>query len=248
MKNLLVFCSLGALSFASFVAWTSKAYGASIISAPVSSVAAEAALGLNFVPVKLDWTPSSGGSEFMRYELQQSVNDRPFTAVDLTDKKNTFQIMNLVLNAAYKFRVRGFSANVTASEWVEGPVFRPVIDSESAATVHYIGAWVRVPAGAPRNWGAADKFARIASVVGAAATYTFSSPAVAWVASTGPTKGLADVFIDGTKAATVDLFSADSQFGRIVFASGQLKTGVEHKLEIKVRSEQVEVFGFVHLN
>jgi hypothetical protein len=71
---------------------------------------------------------------------------------------------------------------------------------------------------------------------------------VGWVAAVGPTRGRADVFIDGRLAATVDLWAAESGDARVVFErSWPLRES--HTIRVVVRGTsghpRVDVDGFV---
>jgi hypothetical protein len=47
---------------------------------------------------------------------------------------------------------------------------------------------------------------------------TFTGRSVAWVARTGPNRGVATVYVNGTKFATVDLYSPAYGNQRVVWA------------------------------
>jgi hypothetical protein len=77
---------------------------------------------------------------------------------------------------------------------------------------------------------------------------------VAWVASTGANRGKAEVWIDGSKVATVDLYAATAQPRKMVFTKSW-STSASHTLEVRVlgtkntssSGKRVDVDAFVVL-
>ena len=65
----------------------------------------------------------------------------------------------------------------------------------------------------------------------AAATFTFTGRAVAWIAPRGAALGKAKVYLDGKYVATVDLKTASAQNQRVVFAYSWTASK-SHKMQI----------------
>ena len=68
---------------------------------------------------------------------------------------------------------------------------------------------------------------------GARARYDFKGRQIAWVAETGPTRGVANVYLDGVKVESIDLWSDTAQARKIVFTR-TWATETVHALEIRV--------------
>jgi hypothetical protein len=68
---------------------------------------------------------------------------------------------------------------------------------------------------------------------GAEARLDFAGRSVAWVATKGPNRGKAEVWVDGRKQKTVDLYSPSSEPRKMVFAKSWATSG-EHTLRIRV--------------
>ncbi len=79
----------------------------------------------------------------------------------------------------------------------------------------------------------------------------FTGTNVAWVAPKGPTMGRAEVYLDGRRVATVDLYSSGALSRRVVYAANGLSAGGTHTLQIKVlgtaNRSRVDVDAFVVL-
>ena len=70
----------------------------------------------------------------------------------------------------------------------------------------------------------------------ASASHTFTGREVAWIGSLGPNRGRAKVYIDGSLAATVDLYAATHRHRRVLFSADWESAGV-HTIKVKVISK-----------
>lgn len=82
---------------------------------------------------------------------------------------------------------------------------------ETSTAMAYVGSWSRGSHSALS--GGSHAFASTA----ATASLTFDGTSVRWIATKGPNYGLAEVWIDGSKAATVDLYSTTRAYQQAVF-------------------------------
>jgi len=99
---------------------------------------------------------------------------------------------------------------------------------ETSKSIAYKGSW-RL---ARHSAYAGDKV-RYATKAGATATVTFTGTKVTWYAPAGPTRGKAQVWIDGTYVKTVDLHRR-SFTARVAAFKTSWKTAGAHRLTIKV--------------
>ena len=70
-----------------------------------------------------------------------------------------------------------------------------------------------------------------AKVAGNSAALSFSSTGVKWVARTGPSLGIAKVYLDGSHVATVDQYSGSQKFQQTLYSNSALGKGT-HTLEV----------------
>jgi hypothetical protein len=94
--------------------------------------------------------------------------------------------------------------------------------------IAYSGRWERA-----RHVGYADHYVRYAEVSGATATYPFYAKSIAWIGPVGPTRGKAQVSIDGKVVATVDLHRSSFTPRVTIFSKSFSRVG-NHTLRIKV--------------
>jgi hypothetical protein len=91
-------------------------------------------------------------------------------------------------------------------------------------------------------------------VLGASASHTFTGRQVAWIASRGPNRGRAKVFVDGALAATVDLHAGSMRHRQVAFVARWEDAG-PHSIVVKVISKgsassgsRVDADAFITLN
>jgi hypothetical protein len=85
---------------------------------------------------------------------------------------------------------------------------------------------------------------------GAWAKFTFTGSSVAWVAAMGPSRGAADVYVDGVYKGKVGLYSSTYKARQIVFAYNWAGNG-SHTIKIVARGTsghpRVDIDAFVRL-
>jgi hypothetical protein len=99
---------------------------------------------------------------------------------------------------------------------------------ETGAAITYTGAWTQANLS-----GAFGGKVKHASASGRRATFTFEGTSIAWVSTMAANRGKADVWLDGTKVATIDLYQSSQNTRKIVWDRDGLAPG-SHTLEIRV--------------
>lgn len=100
--------------------------------------------------------------------------------------------------------------------------------NELSTSIDYGGQWRLA-----RHTGYGGDVVRYAVSTGASATLTFTGRRVAWNGPTGPTRGKAKVYVDGTHVRTVDLRRGSYDARATLFRTGW-KTSGKHTLTIVV--------------
>ena len=95
--------------------------------------------------------------------------------------------------------------------------------------VSYNGGWTRVDSAADFAGGSAVRSADS----GAQVLYTFNGSAVHWIGYRGPASGIADVYLDGMRVATVDTYGTLPQSHVVLYSADGLTPG-SHTLAIQV--------------
>ncbi len=150
----------------------------------------------------------------------------------------------LPLNKTRRYRAMAGEASFPAGgAFAYGPGFQPRLAQESS--VAFSGSWTAVDS--KKYWGGK---ARYATARGAAATYSFTGSSVGWLSLKGPTRGAAQVYVDGALVKTVDLRASELKPRRVVFAHSWPSAG-RHTIRVVVLGTsgrpRVDVDGFVTL-
>ena len=218
---------------------------------PARGFVAGSTLGTTAVPILLSWSATDVGSGLAAYQLQQSVNGGAYADVSLPSGTTTVLTVTLDPNKTYQYRARAQDKVGNWSEWVPGPSFTLATVQENGSGVAYpAGKWTRATLS-----GAYGGYVKYASASGARAQFAFTGDEVAWVSTKSANRGKAEVWLDGVKVATVDLYSATSQARRVVFSKGGLDPTKSHTLEVRVlgtknaasSGKRVDVDAFVAL-
>jgi hypothetical protein len=130
--------------------------------------------------------------------------------------------------AAHRYRVTAIDGRGTQSASVLGPPAILEARQEAHASIAYTGTWQ--PQSNVVFFGGSARFASGAS---ARATLSFTGTSVAWVTSRGPSRGLVQIWLDGAKSATLDLYTPTQRNRQIMFARNGL-TNSAHTLQIRV--------------
>jgi hypothetical protein len=144
-------------------------------------------------------TWSGGGAA--SFQAQVSRNGGPFTAVRLPRADATRAQYAMRSGNRYRFRVRAVDAAGNLSAWTTVAV-RPSVLQQGSDRVRYAGRWAR-----PTVTASGDRF-RATSNRGASATLRTRARTVQVVAPTGPGFGRAELWLNGRRLRTVDLYSA----------------------------------------
>ena len=96
----------------------------------------------------------------------------------------------------------------------------PVVSQlqENDADVSYSAGWTQ--GDRSRSWSAWT--AAVATAPGAQATLPFNGTGISWIGYRGPDAGIARVYIDGSVAGQVDLYSPEVRVQSVVFSSAPL--------------------------
>ncbi len=198
------------------------------------------------ITLRVPWSGTDATSGIARYELLQSTDGGAWTVVSTTLTAPTAD-RSLSSLHTYRFRVRAVDKAGNVGAWVFGTPFWLARYSEFNSAITYSGSWTTVSDPAA-YWGGA---AKRSGTAGAQATLSFTGRAAAWVARTGPNRGVATVSVNGTKVATVDLYAPTYGNQRVVWARNW-STSAARTVSIRVDGTPgrplVDVDAFVAAN
>jgi hypothetical protein len=184
-------------------------------------------LGTSAVPVVITWNGTDDVG-VTGYQLQRSTNGGAFSNVALGSATAKTKTLNLAPgNNSYQFRVQARDAQGNVSGFVAGPVFKVTAVQENAASLSYTGSWPRVVLS-----GAFGGQVTHNSTAGSKVTHSFTGTSISWISTKGANRGKADVYLDGAKVATIDLYAASTQTRMTVFFRNNLAPGT-HTIEVR---------------
>jgi hypothetical protein len=197
---------------------------------PAQSLPSGTTLGTSTVPVKLAWSATDNDSGVARYEVQQSTDGGPFTDVALASATQTSATLNLDPAKTYRFQVRAQDVAGNWSGWKQASAFKVNLLQEIDGQIVYAGTWTPVSLS-----GASGGGVNHASAAGASAKLTFAGgSSVAWVAPKGADRGVAEVWVDGAKVKSADLYASSAQPRKMIYAKSQMNPLVSHSIEVRV--------------
>ena len=213
------------------------------ISAPSSAVDKPGTIG-GSIPIRIRWAASDGGSGIAGYDVAQSTDGQAFSTVGSSLTAASL-VRSLRPSHSYRYRTRAIDRAGNVSDWMYGPTFQLSLVQESNSTVAYRDTWRSASSVAYSG-----RRARYATAAGATVTLRMTGRSFAWVASTGPTRGSARVYVNGKFVGSVNLNSASNSARQIVF-SMRWSTANARTILIRVngtrRHPRVDLDAFITL-
>jgi hypothetical protein len=213
--------------------------------APSHRLISGVAISSGRATARLTWSGTDAASGVAGYMLEQQTDGGPWVTVSPSITSTTIDRL-LTPQHRYRFRVTPVDAAGNTGAPATGPTFTVSRFSENNSDVKYSGSWKT-----SKNavfWGGA---ARKSLSAGAKASLRFIGRSVAWVARTGPDRGKATVYVNGTRLATIDLYAPTYQRQRVVWA-GSWSSAASRLVTIKVSGTsgrpRVDLDAFVTTN
>jgi len=175
------------------------------------------------LPVRVKWAAVSNAQ---RYDLQVSRDGGPWTALALASNTQTKLNTSAWPGSIYRYRLR-VKKGGSWGPWLLGPpsVATPSFADNAALS----GTWT--------SYTSAKTYSEVplySTQPGARATLDFNGRSVSWIATRGPKRGKARVFVDGVLITTVDLYAASNRFRWVAFSRSWPAAG-NHQIRIEVR-------------
>jgi hypothetical protein len=157
-------------------------------------------------------------------QLQVSRNGGTWKAVTLPSATATSVLLDLLPSGTYRFRARAWDRVGNRSSWSTGPVLKPRLSQQTAAT---IGTnWTTISS-ANLSGGSALS----TDAPGSWVSLSFTGRGISLIGSIGPGHGLAQIRIDGVLVQTIDLNAVSATDRKIIF-SRALSTAGPHTLKV----------------
>jgi len=174
------------------------------------------------VPAVVKWTRVSDATQ---YELQASRDGEPWSLV--ARKAGLKHKLAVWPSALYRFRVRAMVGGRWRA-WRTSYAYTATPEMGNDTHAVLTGAWQFETIS-----NAYSEKTSFSTQPGASARLDFHGRSVSWIASRGPTRGQARVYIDGRLVATIDLHASSLQHRRTVYRKSWANPG-NHRIEIVV--------------
>ena len=188
------------------------------------------------------WNSSDSGSGAARYTIQRRVDGGSWSTLATGVTTRSYDV-TLVRTHDYQFRVRAIDVDGNIGSFTTGPVFQSrIYQQTSGAFVYSKSGWAT---------STADVFSggttRRSTGPASSARFMATGRSFAWITTTGPTRGVAQVYVNGVLVATVDLYSPTTTY-RVQAWSRSYAANVTRTIRIAVQSpERVDLDAFAVL-
>lgn len=185
-----------------------------VVTTPAVRLSTSSGVPTSGVPAVVIWSLASSDDPLSRYQLQVKVDNGAFSSRTLSSAKARLYRTTLSSGHEYTFRVRAVDTAGRYGAWkTVGPKQGSAV-SDASSAVRWAGSWSLAAhssyLGRKAHWTKSN---------GATSRLTFNGSSIAWVGPVGPTRGKANVYIDGKYIKTVDLRASTFRARRIVFAT-----------------------------
>jgi hypothetical protein len=177
------------------------------------------------VVATLGWSPIAIANA---YQVQVQRDGGAWSTAKLPTPLTRAISVRLASGHGYRARLRVRTPPSWVSAWATTATFSPRRIEETSKALTWTGRWSTASGG-----GASGGHSRTSTRAGATATLAFTGRAIAWAAPTGPTRGAARVYVDGTYRGTVNLHRTSFAGRQLVFRAAWTSSGV-HTLRIVV--------------
>jgi hypothetical protein len=202
--------------------------GAPVVKAPTAAITAGASIGQNgLVHTTFSWS-ATDASGIAAYAVKLSTNGGAWTNISLASATSTSIALLLTAGSKYRLTVAARDGAGNWSGWSNGAAFTVGRYGENHSAVTYSGRWEA------RSWTSAlGGSLNVSGTAGAYGCFRFNARNVAWLGTMDTNRGVATVWLDGTKIATLDLYSATVR-ARTVLLSRTVDPSVTHNLCVQV--------------
>jgi hypothetical protein len=177
------------------------------------------------VTLKLKWDASS--TDNVTYQLQYSQDSGTWTPVTLGSPTDLTANVSVAPGHYYRFRLRATDSSNNVGDWATTANRKLARSQETAAALSYTGTW----SSAVYLAGASKSYVKKVSAAGNNVSLTFTGTYVGFVSTVGTNRGKVEVWLDGSKVDTVDLYASTTRAGRVVWSMDV--TAATHTVEVR---------------
>jgi len=201
-------------------------------------------LGGSSVAGQAAWPAASdAGSGVLAYQYRWRVDGTLGRAAGIGAASTRAVNRSLATGHAYALLVRTQDRAGNWSGWTESAAFTPSFSQDTSPTLQRTGRWHLY-----RHSGLSGGTSLYSTRRGASVTRSFTGRAVALVVSKGPSRGKAQVWVDGSLAGTINTHATTNQH-RVLAYTGRWATAGRHTIRVVVlgtaNRPRIDVDAFV---
>ena len=191
---------------------------------------------------RVTWSASDSGSGVKQYTVQRRVDGGSWSTLATGLTTAAFNV-TLSRTHDYAFRVRAIDKEGNVGTFANSATFEARLYQQTSSAFAYGGSWAT---------STADVFSggstRRSTTSGSSTRFTATGRSFAWITTTGPTRGKAKIYVNGTLVATIDLFSATTTY-RVQAWTRSYSSSVSKTIRIVVSGsgERVDLDAFAVL-
>ncbi|HEX5826001.1 MAG TPA: choice-of-anchor Q domain-containing protein [Candidatus Limnocylindrales bacterium] len=197
------------------------------VTAPTVALRASTSLSGTSMRATVRWSGAdTDGSGIRRYQLQQSVNGGSFSTISST-LTGTARSVTLANGSNYIFRVRAVDKDGNAGDYQTAIVVKPRLTQNTSSSIVYNGSWAT---GTSSSFsGGSVKYVTTAN--NQFARFEFTGSSIAFITTTGPTRGVVNIRLDGSYVGKLDMYSSTTKYRQVLYARSWPTAG-NHVIEI----------------
>jgi hypothetical protein len=204
-----------------------------VAAAPVASLVRGTRATQAGVPLRLSWAPATDQSPIARYEVGEvgaagadGTAEPTVVASTAGTIRTATRTIPFATPRAWAVRATDRPGNV--GSWAAAAPSRVFVVQESSSVVRRSTGWTGY-----LSTNALGGRATYATRAGSTVRYTFTAPGVALVGPKGPTRGSAEIRLDGVLVGTVSAWSSTSG-SRWLLLARAVDPARSHTLEVRV--------------
>jgi hypothetical protein len=179
--------------------------------------------------VGVSWPAATDPSGIASYELQRQDGAGAWTPVALASATATSAQVNVTRGSDVSFRVRATDGAANVSAWSTMTSRHLTTYQEKSPQITFASTWARAALS-----GASGGYVYRSTIATDTATFTFTGTSVAFVSTRAKGRGVAEIILDGSVVATVDLYSPTKVAKSVVWVpAGPLAPGT-HTVVVEV--------------
>ena len=212
------------------------------VGAPLAKPTAGQKVG-SIVPFTITWPRYDNLSGYAATTVRQETGSTWTTVASWTTATSVRRSLTPG-STSYAFRVQGRDKAGNLSSIATGPALRVTVADQTTTAAKYSGTWHTQSS--TSFWKSSVRYASSAS---AAATYTFTGRSFAFVGTYGPTRGYAEIYVDGDLLGHVNTYRSTVTYRVVVWSIAWPSNG-KHTITVKPWGQgshrRIDVDGFVY--